>query len=299
MNETFSCQSEEIDASYITLSQLAMLTVFNSAVMVGNVFTNALVMFILIKTKQLSNVVCKLIFMLSISDFLIGALCQKIFFAAFYGTSCFIKICFRIVTIFLTNLSGYIIAVLGIDRFIRIKYYATYKTILTTTFILALMTIACSAALISAVRIAVGFHLRKEQAFTTVSFVFGVMVLMIVTLLQALVIQTSNAVHSISTIDASQLTNKKITKLSKRIMVSLILVCSPYLILIATKIRLEDQLNKNEKSMLEFILSASVIFAYTNSLVNAILFLTMNVKAKRFLQDCKKAISCFIQNPCC
>ena len=92
MNETFSWQSEEIDASYITLSQLAMLTVFNSAVMVGNVFTNALVMFILIKTKQLSNVVCKLIFMLSISDFLIGALCQNFFFAVFYGASCFIKI---------------------------------------------------------------------------------------------------------------------------------------------------------------------------------------------------------------
>ena len=215
-------------------------------------------------------------------------------------------ICCRIVTIFLTNLSGYIIAVLGIDRFIRIKYYATYKTILTTTSILALilallalMTIACSAGLISAVRIAVGFHLRKEQVFTTISFVFGVMVLMIVTLLQVLVIQTSNAVHSISTIDASQLTNKKITKLSKRIMVSLILFCSSYLIFIATKIRLEYQLNKNEKPMLEFILSASVIFAYTNSLVNAILFLTMNVKAKRFLQDCKKAVSCFIQNPCC
>ena len=215
MNETFSCQSEEIDASYITLSQLAILIVFNSVVMVGNVFTNALVMFILIKTKQLSNVVCKWIFMLSISDFLIGALYQKNFFAVFYDTSCFIKICFRIVTIFLTNLSGYIIAVLGIDRFIRIKYYATYKTILTTTFILALMTIACSAALISAVRIALGFHLRKEQVFTTISFVFGVMVLMIVTLLQVLVIQTSNAVHSISTIDASQLTNKKILKINE------------------------------------------------------------------------------------
>lgn len=115
MNETLSCQSVEIDASDITLTQLIILTVFNFAVMMGNVLANALVIFILIKTKQLSNVACKLIFMLSISDFLIGILSQNIFFGVFYGTSCFIKIFFRIVTIFLTHWSGYIIAVLGID----------------------------------------------------------------------------------------------------------------------------------------------------------------------------------------
>ena len=72
---------------------------------------------------------------------------------------------------------------------------------------LALMTIACFAALISVVGIAVGLNLRKEQVFTTIGFVFGSMVI-IVNLLQVLVIQTSNAVHSISTIDASQLPRK-------------------------------------------------------------------------------------------
>ena len=267
--------------------------------MMGNVLANALVIFILIKTKQLSNVACKLIFMRSISDFLIGTLSQNIFFAVFYGTSCFIKILFRIVTIFLTHWSGYIIAVLGIDWFIGVKYYTTFKTRFTKTFILVLMAIACSAALTSAVRIAVGLHLRKERVFTTMRFVFGVMVIIIVTLLQVLAIQTLNAVHSISTTDASQLTNKKIVKLSTRIMVSLMLFCTPYLILTAMKARLQDQLNKNGKSILEFILCVTVILTYTNSLVNAILFLTMNVKVKRFLQDCKKALSCFMQNPSC
>ena len=168
------------------------------------------------------------------------------FFALFHGTSFFIKILFRIVTIFLTNLSDYIIAVLDIDQLVRNKYHETFKTILTITFILALITIACSTALNSAVGIAVGLHLRIERVFTTISFVFGAMVLTIVILLQVLVIQTSNAVHSISTIDASQLTKKKIIKLSTRAMVSLILFCSPYLILAAMKTRLQDQLYKNK-----------------------------------------------------
>lgn len=97
---------------------------------------------------------------------------------------------------------------MGIDRFIRIKYYATFTTILTIKFILALMTIACSAALISVIGIAAGLHLQKEQVFTAIGFVFGIMVIIIVNLLQVLVIRTSNDVHSISRIDASQLPRK-------------------------------------------------------------------------------------------
>ena len=81
---------------------------------------------------------------------------------------------------------------MGIDRFIRIKYYATFTTILTIKFILALMAIACSAALISVVGIAAGLDLQKEQVFTAIGFVFDIMVIIIV----------------ISTIDASQLPRK-------------------------------------------------------------------------------------------
>ena len=54
------------------------------------------------------------------------------------------------------------------------------------------MAIACSAALISVVGIAVGLDLQKEQVFTAIGFVFDIMVIIIV----------------ISTIDASQLPRK-------------------------------------------------------------------------------------------
>ena len=48
--------------------QFAVLAICNILLIVGNVITNVLVMYILIKTKQISNVTCKLIFMPSASD---------------------------------------------------------------------------------------------------------------------------------------------------------------------------------------------------------------------------------------
>ena len=50
MNETFSYQSQEIDATCITLTQLVIRVVHNSTVMEGSVFANALVIFKLTKT---------------------------------------------------------------------------------------------------------------------------------------------------------------------------------------------------------------------------------------------------------
>ena len=56
--------------------------------MVGNIFANALVIYILIKTKQILQIACKLIFMLSASDSLLDLFCQNLLFAMFYATKC-------------------------------------------------------------------------------------------------------------------------------------------------------------------------------------------------------------------
>ena len=123
MNETLDlCFSNSINATYLTFSQLAILTVINVIVMVANVTVNALVIYILIKTNQYVNVACKVILILSISDLLTGAVAQNLFFAVLYSPSCLINSVTRSVSTFSTQLSGYTIAILGVDRFIRIKY---------------------------------------------------------------------------------------------------------------------------------------------------------------------------------
>ena len=188
MNKTsIYCHSNQIHTSYLSNSQLAVLTVTNLTVTVGNVAANALVIYALIKTKQLYNVANKLIFMLSISDLLIGGVAQNFYIAVIYGTNCLAGLIARVFSVFLINLSSYTIAIMGVDRFIRIKYYAS--------FILTLVSIACLAALVNAVGLTIGFLLKLDQIFTRVNFFISAIILSTVTFLQVLVIRTSNTVH--------------------------------------------------------------------------------------------------------
>ena len=73
---------------FLNTRQLAELAVCNILLIMGNVITNVLVMYILIKTKQISNVTCKLIFMLSISDLLIAVFVQTLLTAELYVRNC-------------------------------------------------------------------------------------------------------------------------------------------------------------------------------------------------------------------
>lgn len=278
MNKTsIYCHSNQIHTSYLRNSQLAVLTVTNLTVTVGNVAANALVIYALIKTKQLYNVANKLIFMLSISDLLIGGVAQNFYIAVIYGTNCLAGLIARVFSVFLINLSSYTIAIMGVDRFIRIKYYAS--------FILTLVSIACLAALVNAVGLTIGFLLKLDQIFTRVNFFIGAIILSTVTFLQVLVTRTSNTVHMESKIDLAHAANKIITKLSMRIMLLVLFCHAPLLIVHFIRRKFQAQFNKKGKSILEFIACLSIIIIYANSLINAILFLTMNVKAKRFLRD--------------
>ena len=287
MNQTLGfCFSYSINVTYLTLSHLVILTVINVIVMVGNVVLNTLVMYILTKTNQLSNITCKVILTLSMSDLVTGAVAQNLFLAVLYRPSCSINLVTRTISTFSTNFSGYTTAILGVDRFVRIKYFTKVKTILTSRFILTLISMAFLAALFNAVGVPMGLLLMKENLFASVALVLAVTVVTSVTLLQVLVIRTSNAVSNES-IDNSQVVNKKINKLSMSIMLALLFFTTPFLFISSMKDFIQDLSSKNLKSGYEFTFGISVVFMYTYSLVNAILFLSMNGRAKRFLRDFK------------
>ena len=286
MNQTLDfCFSYSINVTYLTLSHLVILTVINVIVMVGNVVLNTLVIYILTKTNQLSNITCKVILTLSMSDLEIGAVAQNLFLAVLYSPSCSINLVTRTISTFSTNFSGYTTAILGVDRFVRIKYFTKVKTILTSRF--TLISMAFLAALFNAVGVPMGLLLMKENIFVSVALALAVIVVTSVTLLQVLVIRTSNAVSNGSIIDNSQVVNKKINKLSMSIMLALLFFTTPFLFISSMKDFIQDLSSKNLKSGYEFTFGISVVFMYTYSLVNAILFLSMNGKAKRFLRDLK------------
>ena len=48
---------------------------------------------------------------------------------------------------------------------------------------------------------------------------------------------------------------------------------------------IQDQLNSNGKSILEFITCISIVLIFANSFANSILFLMTNVKARKVLRN--------------
>ena len=85
MNKTLvSCYTSVFDVSLLTSRQLIIITIVKMIFMSANVIANALVIYILIKTGQTSNITSKLIFILSASDLLQVLFSQYLLTATFY-----------------------------------------------------------------------------------------------------------------------------------------------------------------------------------------------------------------------
>ena len=288
MNETLvKCFANfEMKIWFLNTRQFAALVICNIVLMVGNFITNVLVMYILVKTEQISNVTCKLIFMLSASDLLIAIFVQNLVTAMLYVRNCVLLLVQIFFSIFLTHVSMYTIAIIGIDRYVRIKHYVNFKTIWTKKVVFALIFTGCFLALFQAAMVTIGYLVGDLSIATLIYIAMDSIVLVIIIFLQVQTIRTSNAIHNESRIIAAERINKKITKLSLQIMLLFCFFFTPlFVVAILLRYYVAPKLNKTEGLKFEFFSLFTVIFSYGNCSANATLFLMTNVKAKRFLRD--------------
>ena len=221
------CNSRIFDASFLTLTQVNSLIVDNFILMAANILVNALVIYILIKKKQISQIIYKLIFILSASNMLIRILPQSLLTAVFFGVPCSFDEAFIFFTTFLCHTSYYTIVVLGVDRYFRIKHYATFRARCTTKVVSKLMCLMIFLALIQAVTITTGTALGKEHIGISFYILGDRAVIGTVTFLQIKTIQTSNTLTVVSSVTM----NKKISKLSMQNIILLCIFTTPHIVL--------------------------------------------------------------------
>ena len=81
MNRTsVNCCKFLKEISILSQSQPAIITMINVVLMAGNISANTLVIYILTKTKQIGNITCKLIIVLSVLSII-----------ALYGKYCLVE----------------------------------------------------------------------------------------------------------------------------------------------------------------------------------------------------------------
>ena len=280
MNETsLTCHAGGFNVAYLTYRQVAVLTASNVGLMIANINGNILVIYVLIKTEQIGNISSMLIFMLTILDLLIGAVGQSLFLCVIYGAKCLIVQVALSLSVFLIYLSFYTIALMSVDRYIRIKHYANFTTIWTIKVVSTLICVACLFALSQTVMMSFSLITSNAVLISQVKNVMDV-------LLQIQTIRTSNAVHSESTVSQSRRFNKRVVQLSKRIILLFCFFVTPCIITVnILRSDIQDEFSNDDKSILQFIFCLSMIFFYGYSFANVVLFLMTNVKAKRHLRS--------------
>ena len=131
----------------------------------------------------------------------------------------------------------YSIAIIGIDRYLRIKKYANFKELWTTKVVLIVLSIAFFLALTQA-----QFPcLVIGKADTVIPIYFGI----------DLILYFTNTLHSEFTIVTSAKINKGITKLSMRVKMLCFFIARLHIVTILQN-DIQDQLSDYGKSLLEF-----------------------------------------------
>ena len=285
-NTSVSCyRPAALTFPFLDGTQLVILTVTNSVVMVANIFANMLAMYILLRTGQIANSACKLFFMLSVSDLMIDLFCQNLLTTILYEKNCILLDTYAFIASFLIHLSMYTIALIGIDRYLRIKRYAKFKTLWTTKAVLGFVSLDIFLSLLQAILTLIGLLSGKENIVIPSYLAIDGVIISGITFLQILTIRTSSAVCDESRTVASENTKRKITKFSMQILLLFCCFNAPHLIIYVLREFIEKELNSYQKSLVEFFSVISSIFIYTISFANAVLFLLTNVKAKRFLRN--------------
>lgn len=222
------CNKEIVESLLLSQNQRIILTVFNTLSILGNIVANSLVVYVLIKTKQIRNITCKLIFVISVSDTMQGIFVQNLYTAYLFENFCSALYLFTTISIFFLHMSMYTIGVLGIDRYLRIKQPIKFKTFWTTKNVFIIISIVTFISVFQAIMPIISMLLEIQHILSPIYYSIDGSLLVAIILLQVLTIRTSNAIHKDSTIDAADKTNKVITKLCMRIMLLLCFFFAPY-----------------------------------------------------------------------
>ena len=254
--------------------------------MVGNILCNFLVMFIIIRTKQISSTACKIMFQISFADFLVGSITQPCYMVAllFRETLCILEFMYTFIGTGLVSASLYTIGLLGVDRYIRIKYPTTFEKKLPTRRVYIIMLFLWVLACIRATS-TLKSYLDEKQIFLLLNSMLAGIVFLAMIILQTISVYAIRHVTKISSIRSKmRSTNQRIIKLSSRTITMFLVLGFSYTIIVIAYYVYAPRAKGIAMSNIEFVFVFGNLLMYANSLGNSILFLVTNLKARKFIK---------------
>ena len=289
-NNSSSCKTSYSGKSNLSNGQLSFLVTFDVFVLVLNFFANATVILSLAATKQVKNVSFKLIQHLSISDCCLAIITQPllaIMLSNYADRSyCKFETVVQFFAILFTHTSGYTIAVIGYDRYARMKYLNRYSEFVTNNRMKVTLFLVWLLSLLQALVYVFGTQLQFFDKGKKVIVAIDAVVALLVVSLYIMTIRVVRS-HRNNAQNRELLKNvdKSVTSLATKILISIIVFYISYVIISFTHSTLIKKSEGQKKQWLEFSLFIGYILTYCNSSVNALIFLSLNKPAQKRLRQ--------------
>ena len=295
-NASKGCFHSSFDGKeLLTNTQRFILVSFSAVAIILAVFSNSLMIFILVKTKQLHNTSLKLLLLLSISDFLFASCAGTNFIIIllkyFDQRYCTIEIVAEFLMVLFGRLSAYILVLLAIDRYCRIRYLTHYSQVFTKRRFLIGITAIHLIALFLPVLTLCTRQYHKDTLLGAVNVLATSldMIFLFVGITVYMLAVHSSRQHQKNATNQALLreTNKSFAQLAKLIVIAAFVLYLPYNAAYIVKLAL-DKITRNTRRWLQFAIFASYVLLFCNSIANALIFLCRNSEAKKYI--CKTKV---------
>ena len=289
-NITFQCTVENTSGKqYLSNTHTTMLVVTNSILLLGNIFSNSLVIYLLVITRQLSNYSNKFTMLLSSSDVATALIVQTFQISVLFlplDPPCSVSLLTQCFSATFPRISGYTIGIIGLDCYVRIRYTMHFRKILTPKCAYILMAGVCVMSVINALLNTVGAVYNRRSLFRGVTECIDIPAITFVVALQIKsVIIMKSRVAGTENPEILHETSAKIITLSSRIMVLFVICCISFQMISFTRILFLNQLQDASRSNIEFFLRFTFFGSYINGIGKALLFINTNVPAKEYLRN--------------
>ena len=162
MNKTSKpCYRPSLNFLFLSQRQVGIPTMINSVVMIGNVSVQIFWSSVF-WSRQNNSQITRLNFMLSVSDLTIELFGQNLKTTILYEKNCLIMDTYTFVTVILVHLSMYIIAILGVDRYVRIKQFVKFNFLWISRVTIAFISIEIFLSLLQAIMVLIGLVQSKN-----------------------------------------------------------------------------------------------------------------------------------------
>lgn len=281
-----TCTTPYSDLIYLSQLQLLILIVINVIIAIWNLVVNLFVIYGIIKTKQLHNKSFRLIFYLSISDCCMAVIPQSFltFILAHDVIICQVAYASSFTASVFTHTSLYITCGIAFDRYLRMRYLQNYDHVVGNRRFRVLLFVILLLALLPGFLYVVGIYFDIVNMADRIGIVLDILVgssTFVIYLRTLRAVRSHRRNSTFRNVFVS--VDKIMTKVVKRIILAIVLIFVPYMVFFLTYVISIGYLEGQIRSWLLFCMVLTYIFTYSNSLINAMIFIFANKKLTALL----------------